>query len=66
MINNTMEIDFYFFGIMTVIQEILKLNSKEVNKINIIEILKKLNLEEYTEAVLDTYFNKNENRTRIS
>ena len=59
-----MEASFYFSGqtegVMIVVQEILKLTNKEVNKINTTKILKKLNLEDYTEAILNTYFNKNE------
>jgi len=60
MINNIMEASFYFSGqtegVMIVVQEILKLTNKEVNKINTTKILKKLNLEDYTEAILNTYF----------
>ena len=55
-----MEANFYFDGqtegVMIVIQEILKLNNKEVNKINTTKILEKLNLDDYTEAILNTYF----------
>jgi len=60
MISNIMEANFYFDGqtegVMIVIQEILKLNNKKVNRINTIKILEKLNLDDYTEAILNTYF----------